>query len=365
MKYSQLHYRIAMAHLVGVGPVKARQLLQQIPSLEALFSSSARKLSKETQFSQKFFEKMERETALDIASDVLNFNVKNNVQTHFFTSSDYPSKLKQCVDAPLIIFSKGNIRWEDTKLVAIVGTREATHYGEAICTDLIKSFKGRNITVVSGLALGIDGIVHRLCLENNVPTIAVLGHGMDRIYPLRHKTMAKRMLENGGLITEFLPRTLPDRENFPRRNRIVAGMCDATIVVESKEKGGSLITAELANDYNRDVFAFPGSVYDKCSIGCNNLIRSDKAHLIQSADEFLNFMGWNVQQEIKQNQQILFENYSDIQQSILKNLSKKHLHIDLISSQSKIKMEDLNQELFFLEMEGVVNSRPGNLYALA
>lgn len=364
MKYSQLHYRIAMAHLYGVGSVKARQLIQQVPSLEALFTMSSQRLSKETEFSQKFFEKMERQAALDIASDVLTFNKKNNIQTHFFTSPDYPSKLKHCVDAPLCLFSKGNVQTENTRLVAIVGTREATHYGEAICTDLIKSFKGRGITVVSGLAHGIDGIVHRLCLEHNVPTIAVLGHGLDRIYPSSHKVMAKRMQENGGLFTEFLPRTIPERENFPRRNRIVAGMCDATIIVESKAKGGSLITAELANDYNRDVFAFPGSIYEKCSTGCNNLIRDDKAHLIQSAGEFLAFMGWNEEQKTTPNPQKLFDNFSTTQQSILKIMTDKQMHIDVISSLSKVKMEALNQELFFLEMEGVIQSKPGNLYSL-
>lgn len=365
MKYSQLHYRIAMGHLVGVGPVKARQLIQQIPSLEALFSMSPKRLAKETQFAASFFKKMERECALDIATDVVTFNERNDIQTHFFASTNYPSKLKECVDAPLILFSKGNVQWEDTRLVAIVGTRDATHYGEAICTDLIKSFKGRNITVVSGLAHGIDGITHRLCIEHNIPTIAVLGHGLDQVYPRKHVTMAKQMQTQGGLLTEFLPRTIPDRENFPRRNRIVAGMCEATIVVESKAKGGSLITAELANDYSRDVFAFPGSIYDECSIGCNNLIRSDKAHLIQSADEFLSFMDWKDERKVEFEQQLLFDNFSEIQQSILKTMSKEQIHIDILSNLSKIKMEDLNQELFFLEMEGVIQSNPGNLYSLA
>lgn len=219
---------------------------------------------------------------------------------------------------------------------------------------------------MSGLAHGIDACVHRYCLEYNVTTYGVLGHGFDRIYPSQNLRLAEEMLDQGGLISEFIPGTNPDRENFPKRNRIVAGISDATIVVESKIKGGSLITANLANDYNRDVFAFPGSIRDETSQGCNILIASQKAHLIQRPEDFLNLMAWAPDKAQKSVQRKLFPDLSEKQKSIVEFIANgTKIQIDVLSLKTKLPISQLNTELFHLEMDGVILSLPGKKYIMA
>jgi DNA processing protein len=309
---------------------------------------------------------MKREDALRKSIDVVIHLKRNNIRALFYNDIDYPRRLKQCIDAPSIIYMKGNVSLNESKVVAIVGTRNATHYGKQICRELISSFKNLNIIVVSGLALGIDVTAHRSCLEFGIPTIGVLGHGFDRVYPAKHGSVAKHMLNNGGLITEFVPGTKPDRENFPKRNRIVAGMCDATIVIESKLKGGSLITAHLANDYNRDVFAFPGSIHHETSQGCNKLIADQKAHLIQCPDDFFKLMNWKEDQKNIDVQGILFPSLSAKQKLILDIIAQeREAQIDVIALKAKTPISELNPELFHLEMEGVIQCLPGKQYRLA
>jgi DNA processing protein len=339
-------------------------MLQNIGSLEELFHDEPAVLSKRTGIKAPFFESMERENALLKSIDVVDFHANNGISTSFYQSEEYPFKLNQCLDAPLHLFLKGTIDFNHGNFVAIVGTRDATEYGKIICRDLVKSLVGKNITVVSGLAYGIDAWAHHYCLEFGVPTIAVLGHGLDRIYPVRHRQLAKDILSCGGaLVSEFVPGTIPDRENFPKRNRIVAGLCDATIVVESKVQGGSLITADLANDYNRDVFAFPGSILCETSAGCNQLIAEDKAHLLASADGFLRHMGWEDEKQIKPVQRKAFSDFTDNQQRILNHLkTAEEIEIDRLSILASMPISKLNSELLLLELEGAVCVRPGNRY---
>ena len=367
MNYTYLHYQIGLTLLWGVGPIKAKGLLQSFETLEDLFRMRPETLSKITGLKPAFIREMHRKQALESADHVIAHLNKNHIRPIFYDSTEYPRRLKNCVDAPLMLYHKGNASLNPEKIVAIVGTRAATSYGKQLCENLIRSFKGNNITVVSGLALGIDACAHQSCIQNDVPTIGVLGHGLDRIYPSLNRSIANKMLNDGALITEFIPGTEPDRENFPKRNRIVAGICDATIVIESKIKGGSLITAHLANDYNRDVFAFPGNVNITTSQGCNQLIRDQKAHLIQRPEDFLSIMNWNTEIPGSNSvQRILFPSLSAKQKSIVEIIAEsKGVQIDVLSMKTSLPITLLNTELFHLEMEGVIRSLPGKTYAMA
>ena len=365
MKNSNLNYQIALTLLKGIGPIKARLLLSQTESLESIFLDSLTSISKKTNISLSILKQMNREKALDIANQHASYVTKNNLESHFFTSDTYPRRLKQCADAPILLFSKGNTNLNFEKIVAIVGTRNATEYGKSVCEEMIKGFIGKNILVVSGMAYGIDIFTHQLCVKYDVPTIGVLGHGLDRMYPSEHIITAKKMFKNGGLLTEYLPGTNPDRENFPMRNRIVAGMSDATIVIESKESGGSLITAELANDYNRDVFAIPGNVGQIYSKGCNTLISKQKAHLITNSNDFLTWMQWKEDVKPKSVQRMLFVDFSEEEKQLISILEQEgELSMDSLSVKSNNPISKTSVLLFNLEMAGAVKTLPGKKFRL-
>ena len=350
-----------------VGPIRAKELLQFGFTPEQILTEKAEVLAKTTGLKASFFNKMKRFEALNKAVEVGVEIKKLGVEPIYFEDLKYPRRLKNCVDAPLVIYQKGIFDLNQTKIISMVGTRNATSYGNDICRDFIKSIKDQNIIIVSGLAHGIDAMVHRCCLEFGVPTIGVLGHGLDIVYPSTNRDLANKMLSNGCLLSEFVPGVKPDRENFPKRNRIVAGMTDATIVVESKIRGGSLITANLANDYNRDVFAFPGSVHMETSKGCNHLIASQKAHLIQNSDDFLRLIGWKKKDIDSSNRQKqLFLEFTDQQKKILGFIQEEpKIQLDVLSIRSELPISILNQELFGLEMEGVVRALPGKTYSMA
>ena len=365
METPELIYQIALTQLKGIGPVKAKSLISKLDNIESLFKEKIDVLERKTDFNKKALYQMEREEALLIAKKQIGFIKKHKIQCHFYTNSSYPRRLKECSDAPLLLFSKGELEFNSSKVVSIVGTRNATEYGRKICEDLIKDFIGKDILVVSGMAYGIDIYVHNLCVKYNIPTIGVLGHGLDRLYPNQHLETANKMMKNGGLLTEYLPGTNPDRENFPMRNRIVAGMSDATIVIESKEKGGSLITAELANQYNKDVFAYPGNVGQEFSKGCNQLILNQKAHLLLNGNAFLKWMEWEEKKTPqKEIQRSIFIELTSEEKLVVETVSKGALHIDVISSKSKIPISKINILLFNLEMNGVISSLPGKMYKL-
>lgn len=361
MNYTYHHYQTALAFLHGVGPRKARALMAHLPSIEMLFTASPKDLCDLTGLSPGFFGKMKRNQALEEADRVIEFHNKHNIRSLFYKDPEFSRRLNQCADAPTQLFMKGDLDLNQARFVAVVGTRLATDYGQRLCQELIASFQGRNIVVVSGLALGIDTFVHRSCLELNVPTIAVLGHGLDRIYPSTNRSLASQMVQSGALLTEFVPGVDPDRENFPKRNRIVAGMCDATVVVESKSSGGSLITAHIANSYNRDVFAFPGAIYQETSQGCNNLIASSKAHLLESPEAFVEFMQWNEAVESSEKSQFhCFPEISEIQQEIVREIqSHPKIQLDVLSAQLAIPISTLQVELLQLRLAGIVEELPG------
>jgi DNA processing protein len=337
----------------------------KLNSLDELFLLSDKQLASKTGLNLKQIQTLKRKEALIRSEKPYDYCVKNRIDCMFYTDKNYPQRLKNCVDGPLLIYLKGAVKLNTKRVVAIVGTRNSTAYGEQIVKSIIQSFKGQNITVISGLALGIDTLVHRYCVAYSVPTIGVLGHGIDRVYPTRNISLAEQMKGSGGLISEFIPGTTPKPENFPKRNRIVAGLADATIVVESKLKGGSLITANLANDYNRDVFAFPGSIHQEVSKGCNKLIHDQKAHLIQDSLDFLTLMNWQPAERTIQHSSD-FKSLSENQKTIVTSLLKNQLaQIDRISIETALPISKLNSELFGLEMDGVIKSHPGNRYSMA
>jgi DNA processing protein len=362
---NQLRLQIALTYLQGIGSIRARVLLSKIPDISCLFSYSLGELEQTTGLSKKILKQINRGEALIKAEKQIDFILKNSLKTFFIQSPDYPRRLKQCEDAPMLLFGKGNLDLNPLHAVAIVGTRSATDYGREVCEKLIFSMVGKNILVVSGMAYGIDICVHQLCVKHNVPTIGVLGHGLDRLYPSAHKNTAQRMLETGGLLTEFYPGTLPDRENFPMRNRIVAGMCDATIVIESKNKGGSLITADLANDYSRDVFAVPGNIGQMYSEGCNKLISSSRAHLYLSPEHFLTWMDWGGAKKTITAQREIFSLLSVDEKTMIELLQTEgEQHIDSLSYKSKMPISRTSVILFQLEMSGLVKALPGKKYVL-
>ena len=368
MKAQHQLYQIAITFLKGIGPKKASILISRLSSVEAIFEESIHNIHKITQVPISILFQMDRNKAMELAKEQLEFITKNDIQTHFYMDSSYPRRLKQCSDAPLLVYSKGNFDSNPTKVVSIVGTRHASPYGKELTRALVEELKPYNIQIISGLAYGTDYNAHKAAVDLQMSTVGVLGHGLDRVYPSTHSDLAKKMCENnGGLLTEFPIHTKPDRVNFPMRNRIVAGMSDALIIIESKRKGGSMITAELAFDYNRDVFAFPGSIHQENSSGCNLLIQKNMSHLITSPADFIKLMNW--QKDLVSNsseedlpQPVAFTESENVIFKTLKNKGK--MHFDQLSVDLHMSSQDLNSMLFNLELEGVVKSLPGGVYSI-
>jgi len=296
----------------------------------------------------------------------LDFIEKHGIRCITLSDSDYPARMLDCNDAPLILFSLGNVNYNATRTVGIVGTRKATEYGRRMCHSFIRELHELcpDVTIVSGLAYGIDIESHKAALEVGFPTIGVLAHGLDMIYPSSHRPIAKQMLGEGGLVTEFMSRTVPLGHNFVRRNRIIAGLSDAVVVVESAAKSGSLITAEIAGSYNRECFAFPGSVGDPYSVGCNELIRDNRASLITSALDFVTAMNWNDRKRKgKGIQKELFPDLTKEEETVYKRVSLKAqgVHISTLMTELNIPFPRLTTILFSLEMKGLIVQTPGSL----
>lgn len=363
MKRNLLEQRLALLFLKGIGPVKARKLLNVLPDIDLLYSTQFAQLSRLTGLKPKFLREMHRADALKQAEEVVLGFDKIHDQSHFIQDADYPRRLKQCEDAPLFLFQKGKCDLNNGHFVSVVGTRTPTSYGLEVTEEIIRSFQGKGVVVISGLAYGIDIHVHRLCLKYHVPTLAVLGHGLDRIYPYAHKGVVHQILEqDGAILSEFLPQTAPDRENFPKRNRIVAGMSDAVIIVESKKKGGSMITANLGLDYNRDVFAVPGALHWPFSEGCNELITSCRAQLFSGVEAFLKQMDWETSR-LDSMKKVTIE-VKEEYRSLYELLSHGPKHLDELVVKLHFTRSELSLALFELEMEGNVRQLPGMLYTL-
>ena len=368
MEYpDDLAYKIAISLIPGIGAVTARNLIAYIGSVEGVFQEKEQNLLKIPGIGEVNAQRVVRQNVLDRAKREVDFILKNRIQTFFYLDNNYPTRLKNCSDAPIILYSKGNANLNERHIISVVGTRNATNYGKEICEELIRSFSEQSyqVVVISGLAYGIDVHAHKACLKYDVPTVGVFAHGLDKIYPALHAPIAAKMLENGGLITDFVSETNIDRQNFLRRNRIIAGLADATIIVESAEKGGALVTADIANSYNRDVFAFPGRSNDPFSRGCNNLIKRNEAVLVENQSDIEKAMNWDVKTSSpKFIQTSLFVELSTEEQKLFDLLKGGDRFVDEITFETQLPMSRVSSLLLGLEFKGLIVSLPGKMYRL-
>ncbi len=354
-----------------VGSINAKKLIAYCGGIEAVFKQRKKALLMIPGIGQCLASAIANQTVLDNAEKEIEFIEKFGITPLFYLDAEYPERLRQCEDGPIVLFVKSRscINFNRDKYISIVGTRKATDYGKKICEDIVSGLvqKGYTPIIVSGLAYGIDITAHRAALKNNLQTIAVLGHGLDTIYPAQHRSVAKDIVETGALVTDFPSKTKFDRNNFIKRNRIIAGLTDATIVVESGAEGGALITADLANSYNREVFTVPGSVGAKYSEGCNQLIKSNKAALIETADDIEFLLGWEPKDIKKPPKQIvLFSELSQDEQKIMDYLKGvEQESIDIISINVQMPVSKVSSSLLNLEFAGVVKSKPGKVYSVS
>jgi len=360
-----LIHKIGLTLIKSVGDAHAKKLLDRFGSAEAIFKAKKKQLMQINGIGAVISSLILDSNALEEAKKQVSFIEKHGIQVLFYTDKGYPQRLKQCHDAPILLYYKGNADLNHSRIISVVGTRRATSYGRQLCRQLAETLAPYDIIIVSGLAYGIDVASHKESLQQNIPTVGVMAHGLDRIYPSVHRSVAQKMVLNGGLLTEFLPGTNPDKENFPKRNRIIAGLADATVVVEAAVKGGALITADIANSYDRDVFAFPGRTDDPYSEGCNLLIKTNRAALINHSRDLLYYLGWDdVLPEKRERQLGLTLNLSKEEQHILMVLGDAEFSIDQLAIASGISQSKLALHLLNLEMQGILLALPGKIYKL-
>jgi DNA processing protein len=361
-----LVHKIGLTLIKNVGSLLAKNLVAYCGSAEAVFKANKSQLLSIPGIGEKTANSILNADVMLRAEQELSFVKKHKIEVLFYTDDNYPKRLKNCYDSPVLLYYKGNADLNHSKIVSIVGTRNATAYGKQICKDLAAVLAPYNVLIVSGLAYGIDVAIHKECLQQQIPTVGILGHGLDRIYPQLHKDEAHKMVKNGGLLSEFPSGTTPDRENFPKRNRIIAGIADVVVVVEASLKGGALITAEIANSYNRDVYAFPGRNTDEFSEGCNFLIKTNRAGLINHTKDLIYYLGWDEIKPKKTSVQAQLQlNLTKEEQKIVTILANNAVGVDEIALQTNLPQSKLAILLLTLEMQGVLVSLPGKVYKLS
>lgn len=361
MLQQELLHALALLNVEGIGDISVKKLVSHFGSPEEVLKAKPAQLAKVDKIGGITIRKIKEPEIFKAAEAELQFIQDQNIQTLFYQEALYPERLKQCYDAPVLLFTSGNINLENRKIISIVGTRQVTPYGIDFCKKLITDLAPLNPIIVSGFAYGVDIVAHQAAMENNLQTIGVLAHGLNQIYPKNHKRYMAKMEQNGGFMTEFRSTSNPDRENFVKRNRIVAGMSEATIVIESAEKGGSLLTATMANDYDRDVFAVPGRTTDKYSQGCNYLIKTNKAHVLTNACDLIYHLNWDIKKSTqKAIQKQLFVSLDEDEQSIYNYLQKQSkAHLDTIAIDCGIPVFKLPSILLNMELKGVLRPLPG------
>lgn len=365
---AELLYQIALTMVPHIGAIQAKILVEHFGSAAAIFNAGFEQLSTVENIGTVRAGSITGFAGFKAAEEQIQFIEKYKIQPLFLTSPNYPQRLLHCNDAPSLLYYRGNADLNAEKVVSIIGTRGCTHYGRHLTEKLLADLAGTDILVISGLALGVDAIAHKAALSNNISTVGVLAHGLDTLYPYQHKALAKEMVEKGGLLTEFGQGIQPDKHNFPKRNRIVAGMADATIVIETDVKGGSIITAELAYSYNREVFAFPGKTTDTKSAGCNHLIKSNKAILLTDARQLLETMGWEIPEQPlqKSGAPIDITSLTQEEQTIINICrSQECTHIDELHSKSGLSSGAVATALLQLELQGLLITLAGKMYQLA
>lgn len=358
----ELFYMIALTQVENVGIAIGKKLLSKFGSARDIFKEKEKNLMKIPCLGSNVVDNLKSKAPLSKAEEELDYVINNSIRVITFADDNYPYRLKQCSDAPILLYVMGNILPQKQKMLAVVGTRNATEYGKKVCNNIISDMKHLDVGIVSGLAYGIDTQSHISALNNDLSTFAVLGTGFRYIYPSVNKQLSEDISSKGCLITEFISTTKPDRENFPRRNRIIAGLSDAILVVEAAEKGGALITAELALSYDREVFAIPGKIYDKYSSGCNSLINKNKAIITLSANDIIINMNWDTNPIVSTERKLLYP-LNDVQQQIYDYLEEERVcHIDKISKKVNLPIERLSCELLDMELNGIVKCMPGKKY---
>ncbi len=367
MSVEELKFQIAISLIPGIGNVLAKKLISYTGSINAVFREKKKNLTKIPGIGDYLAERIESQDVLSIAEEEIAFIEKNNIKPFFYLDDNYPIRLKQCEDAPVIFYLKGEADLDSANILSIVGTRNATHYGREACEDIIHDLCENHpeLIIVSGLAYGIDIAAHRSALKNKLKTIAVLAHGLNYLYPSSHLNTSREIISQGGLVTDFISSENPEPNNFIKRNRIIAGLADGTLVVESGPEGGALITADIANSYNREVMAIPGRIGDKYSSGCNALIKSNKAALVESAKDIEFILGWDTHRPDKGIQAELFPLLSPEEEllfDIIRNTGR--ISVDDISLKSGFSTQKTSALLLNLEFANHVKSLPGKIYTL-
>lgn len=360
-------YQLALTLVPGIGHVLVKNLVSYAGSAEQVFGLSKARLLKIPGIGDKTASEIRRQTVMAEAEKQLLLAEKEDVNLLFYTDKEYPNRLKQIYDAPSLIYFRGTADLNHTRILSIVGSRKATGYGKSFVQHLLKEIKSSNIIIVSGLAYGIDIAAHKAALAEDIPTIGVLASGIDIIYPDLHRKYAQAMLANGGLLSEYPIGTTPDPARFPARNRIIAGLSDATLVVEAAAKGGALITADLAADYDREVFALPGNVNHETSAGCNNLIKKNIAQLITSPEDLSFYLQWEQSAVgVESKKSFIEDEFSTEEWAVISTLldNGQSLHIDEISWRSQTQISQLASILLSLEFKGLIDSLPGKKFAL-
>ncbi len=365
MPLEELKYYIAIELIPGVGSVLAKRLIAYCGGAEAVFRSGQRHLQKIPGIGSSLSREIGTQQVLKQAEEELRFIEKYHIDALCYVDPRYPERLRQCEDGPVVLFSKGKVDFSRSKFLSVVGTRHATAYGTAVCEKIIGGLaeRGHQVVIVSGLAYGIDICAHRTALQHGLDTVAVMATGLHQIYPSSHTAVAKQITQQGACVSDFTSGAVLDRNNFLKRNRIIAGLSDATLVVESRAKGGALVTADIAGSYNRDVLACPGRAGDTASEGCNTLIRLNKAALVQNAEEVEYALGWESAGAPKQLP--LFDNFTEEEQVIINALKNNgQTGIDTLSYQTDIPAARLSALLLGLEFKDILKSLPGKQYML-
>ena len=355
---------MALTLIPGIGDVNAKKLIAYCGGAEAVFEEKRKNLLNIPGIGERTVESIVSQNVLQRAERELNFADRNGIRILYYLNSDYPRRLQHCYDSPVIIYCKGYTDLNVEKIVGVVGTRNVTDYGKTLTEKLIQDLVDDDVLVVSGLAYGVDTCAHKAALKNNLTTAAVLAHGFQTIYPSANAFLSRKMIESGGcLLTEHISGTEPDKENFPKRNRIVSGMIDCLVVVESAAKGGALITAEIANNYDREVFAFPGRIGDTYSEGCNKIIKTNKANLLTNVDDLRYIMRWNDDRKIQPKQMRMFREFNQEEQKVMDVFGDDNIvYLDKIITDTMLSPTKIASVLLSLEFDGILAALPGKRY---
>jgi DNA processing protein len=365
LKEEELLAVLRLQKCKAVGDILAKKLIVNVGDVTQIFKEKAGYLSKINGIGNHVLKHLFDTKNVKLAAEELKYIQENKIAYSYFLEDDYPTNLQHCIDSPILLFKDGNIDFSNDKIISVVGTRNMSSYGRDFCNHLIEDLAQYNPIIVSGFAYGVDICAHKAAIKNKLQTIAVLAHGLEEIYPKVHKKYIHQVNENGGFLTEFWHKEAPLRENFLKRNRIVAGLSKATIIIESAVKGGSLVTADIANSYDKDVFAVPGRTTDLYSKGCNNLIKNNRAFLLNSAEEIVKILNWDLTEKPKIIQKQLFIELNENEQKIYDLLHAKGPQLlDVISLECNIPTYQLASILLQMELKGISKPLPGKMFEL-